>query len=152
MLTPADLLTQDLTSYVNRLQTYLANLPTSLLNIRHSYCCSSKHLFWTYVFLKENSGQGRLTESYTGPYHVLAKIHKLFTIGNHRKKRDNVNRQSDAWLLWSTHSRAKILLHYIPFQTAITAPSPPPPKSQLAAPASIHITTTHISRRGCWPK
>eukprot|EP00106_Octopus_bimaculoides_P000558 XP_014768000.1 PREDICTED: uncharacterized protein LOC106867595 [Octopus bimaculoides] len=70
MLALVDLLTQDPSSYVHRLQTYFSDLPP--MSFRHQTVLAA--------LPGDDSVRGPLIQSYKGPYHVLGKMSKAFSI------------------------------------------------------------------------
>ena len=81
MLKPIDLLATDPVLYTIRLQAYFGKFPPM-----HPWEETIKSLVpkvissWTHVFLRMDAVKAPINPLYTGPYHVLSRTDKLFTL------------------------------------------------------------------------
>ena len=88
MLNPIDLTGTDLALYINRLQCYFGNLPPMQPREQTIKPSVPKDISsWTHVFLKKDAIKAPLTPPYTGPYHVLSRTDKFFTLDINGKKK-----------------------------------------------------------------
>ena len=104
MLNPIDLTGTDPALYINRLQCYFGNLPPM-----HPWEQTIKPSVpkdissWTHVFLRKDAIKAPLTPPYTGPYRVLSRTDKLFTLDISGKKETvSIDRVKRAFLNTNT--------------------------------------------------
>ena len=104
MLNPIDLTATDPVLYTNRLRAYFGNLPP--MHSREQTIKSSvpKDITAsTHVFLRKEAVKAPLTPPYTGPYRVLSRTDKLFTLDISSKKETvSINRMKRAFLNTNT--------------------------------------------------
>ena len=87
MLNPIDLTGTDPALYVNRLQCYFGYLPQMQPREQTIKSSVPKHISsWTHVFLRKDAVKAPPTPPYTGPYRVLSRTDKLFTLDINGKK------------------------------------------------------------------
>ena len=87
MLNPIDLTGTDPALYMNRLRSYFGNLPPMHPREQTIKSSVTKDISsWTHVFLRKDAVKGPLTLPYTGPYCVLSRTDKLFTLDISGKK------------------------------------------------------------------
>ena len=81
MLNPIDLTGTDPALYTNRLRVYFGSLPPMLPREQTIKSSVPKDIFsWTHVFLRKDAVRAPLTPPYTGPYRVLSRTDRLFTL------------------------------------------------------------------------
>ena len=87
MLNLIDLTGTDPALYINRLRAYFGNLPPMHPREQTIRSSAPKDIFsWTHVILRKDAVKAPLTLPYTGPYRVLSRTDKLFTLDINGKK------------------------------------------------------------------
>ena len=146
MLNPIDLTGTDPALYVNRLQCYFGNLPPMQPRERTIKPSVPKDISsWTHVFLRKDAVKAPLTPPYTGPYRVLSRTDKLFTLDiNGKKETVSIDRVKRAFLNTNTQEP-----HIPPTYTHEHIPTP---VEKNTMPKDNYVTTTRSGRRVHWPK
>ena len=92
MLNLIDLTATDPVLYTRRLRAYFGNLPPMHPREQTIKSSVTKDISsWTHVFLRKNAVKAPLTPPYTGPYRVLSRTYKLFTLDISGKKEKEID-------------------------------------------------------------
>ena len=102
---------------------------------------------WTHVFLRNYSVRAPLTPPYTGPYRVLARTDKLFTLDVCGKKETvSIDRVKRAFTYTDTQEP-----HIHPTYT-LHQPTQDAHSTMHTRPTPTYVTTICSGRRVHWPK
>ena len=94
MLSPIDLTATDPVLYTSSLQAYFGKLPPMHPREQTTKSSVPKDISsWTHVFPRKDAVKAPLTPPYTGPYRVLSRTDKLFTLDISGKKETVVTRK-----------------------------------------------------------
>ena len=121
MLTPIDLTATDPVLYTNRRRAYFGKLPPMHPREQTIKSLVPKDISsWTHVFLRKEAVKAPLTPPYTGPYHVLSRTDKLFTLDiSGRKETVSIDRVKRAFL--DTRTQEPHIPPYIPYRSGYNA-------------------------------
>ena len=141
-----DRLNGNRSSFVYRLQAYFGNLPpmhpreqTIKSSVLKDICS------WTHVFLRKDAGKAPLTPLYTGPYCVLSRTDKHFTLDIRGKKETvSIDRVKRDFL--NTNTQEPHIRPTYTHEHTLT------PIEGNTTTKDNYVTTTRSGRRVHWPK
>ena len=128
---------------MNRLRSYFNDILTK--NPRQQTTKSSvpKDIAsWTHVFLRKDSVRAPLTPPYTGPYRVLVRTDKLFTLDVCGKK-ETVSIDRVKWTFAYTDTQEP----HIPSTYTLHQPTQDAHSTMYTPPSLTYVTTTRSGRR-----
>ena len=114
---------------------------------------------WTHVFLRKDAVKAPLTPPYTGPYHVLSRTGKLFTldINGKKKKKLSIDWMKRASLNKNTRATSPLLLTELFFlvffdnqRTTLESILASSPEEVLANLYNLKDFYLYDSRQGKW--
>ena len=146
MLNPIDLTGTDPALYINRLRAYFGKLPPKHPREQTIKSSVPKNIFsWIHVVLREDAVKAPLTPPYTGPYRVLSRTDKLFTLDICGKKETvSIDRVKRAFL--NTNTQEPHIPPTYTYEHTLT------PVEGNTMPKDNYVTTTRSGRRVHWPK
>ncbi|XP_029651502.1 mucin-2-like [Octopus sinensis] len=160
MLVPDTSQPHDPATYVARLRSYFSNLPP-MVPRKHS---PPSHLppdmdTWSHVFVQDDSVKGSLVSPYKGPFRVLSRTPKVFTIEmNGHTETVSVDRLKKAYFEASSSLDYTVATPtYAPLTTPSPSqtPLPSPAPTTTPSPSTGAPSTPYITRSGRtvhWPK
>ena len=145
MLNPIDLTGTDPALYINRLRSYAGNLPPRYSREQTLKPSVPKDISsWTHVFLRKDAVKAPLTPPYTGPYRVLSRTDKLFTLDISGKKESvSIDGVKRAFLNANTQEPYSPYLHTWIY---------PYTCRKNTMPKDNYVATTRSGWRVHWPK
>ncbi|XP_014782566.1 uncharacterized protein LOC106878002 [Octopus bimaculoides] len=133
----------DPASYVARLRTYFSNLlPMGSQDQSPPSNVPSDIDSWSHVFVRDDSIKGPLVSPYKGPFHVLSRTPKVFTIDmNGRTETVSVDWLKRAHFEVSTSfDNTNATPTFEPTHAPLTTPSPT--HAPLTTPSPTHVLLT----------